>query len=395
MNEPSQILTYEEKLLVSLCRMRFNSDRKAVIRDQIEAVNDWNYFVEMANEHGIIALCWYNITETGNSENIPAPVMEKLHSGYLKSLTRNTFLFNLFEELITLAKREDIKVVMLKGLALEKTIYGDTGLRQMNDLDIKLKPEQAINLRVLLLNNGYDSTPVISSLYKMKMFSDGKHLPEMYKKGVAVEIHFKLFRETGNLLTEELFDKVHCFPGEEDQLCPEPQLHFLYLVKHLDNHENEGSSQLRLYTDLVVMLDMYPDQIINQNLFIDAGKANIESALKEKLKILEIYWGISYPEWVNDLISEINSELIKVKFIGFLRSPDNNSEVNESYNHLSPLKYVPGIKNKVLFVIGYACPSLKYMKVKYNSKTWPGTIAYYPVRWIHIVGWLTGIRGRV
>jgi hypothetical protein len=395
MSELSQILTSEEKLLISLCRMEFSSDQKIMIRDQMEAVNDWNYFVEMANEHGIIALCWYNIIESGNSKSIPAEFLEKLHSGYLKSLTRNTFLYNLFEEIITLAKRDKIKVVMLKGLALEKTIYRNMGLRQMNDMDILVKPEQAINLRELLLNNGFDSTPLISTLYKKNMFSDGKHLPEMYKDGVAVEIHFKLFRETGYLLTEELLDKAQSIPGEEDQIYPEPQMHFLYLVKHLDNHENEGSSQLRLYADLVVLLDLHYDKIINEKLFNDAVKSDMENALKEKLKLLEIFGAISFPEWVNDLISEINSETIKEKFIRFLRNPFDNSQIKEAYNPLVPLKYVPGIKNKILFVTGYICPSMKYMKIKYNTKTRTGTILYYPVRWIHIVEWLTGIRGKV
>ncbi len=395
MNELSQILTSEEKLLILLCSMGFNNDQRIMIRDQMEEINDWNCFVEMANENGIIAICWYNIIESGNSKSIPAAFLEKLHSGYLKSLTRNTFLFNLFEELITLAKSKDIKVVMLKGLALEKTIFGNMGLRQMNDLDILVKPEHAIYLRELFLSNGYDSTPLISSLYKKKMFTDGKHLPEMYKKGVAVEIHFKLFREKGNLLTEELFDKVHCIEGEEDQLCPEPQLHFLYLVKHLDNHENEGSSQLRLYTDLVVLLDKYSDQIIIQNLFTYAVIANIESALKEKLIILEIFWGVSYPEWVLSFLREIKTGPIIEKFIRFLRDHDDNSLVKESYNPLVPLKYVSGFRNKILFVTGYICPSIKYMKVKYNTKSLQETIVYYPVRWIHIIGWLTGFRGRV
>lgn len=395
MNEPSQILTSEEKLLVSLCRMRFNSDQRIMIRDQMETISDWNCFVERSNEHGIIALCWYNITETGNSENIPAPVLEKLHSGYLKSLTRNTFLLNMIDEVISLAKKENIKIVLLKGIALEKTVFGNKGLRQMNDLDILVMPEQALLLRKLLLNNGYESTPLISPLYENNLFQDGKHLPELVKKGVSFEIHFKLFRQKGNSVTGDFFNKAFCIPDEKDHFYPEPRLFFLYLVKHLDNHENEGSSQLRLYADLVVLLDMYPDKIINQNLFTDAGKANIESALKEKLKILEIFWGISYPEWVNDLILEINSELIKVKFISFLRSPDNTSQVNESYNPLLPLKYIPGIKNKILFVIGYACPSMNYMKVKYNTKNRTGTILYYPVRWIHIAGWIVGIRGKV
>ncbi len=395
MNEPSQILTPEEKLLVALCRMSFNNEQRTAIRDMMKDVSDWNSFVERSNEHGIIALCWHNITETGNSEYIPAPFLEKLHSGYLKSLTRNTFLFNMLDDVISHAKKENIKIVLLKGIALEKTVFGNKGLRQMNDLDILVMPEQALQLRKLFLNNGFESTPLISPLYENNLFPDGKHLPELRKSGVSVEIHFKLFRQKGNSLTGELFDNAYCTTNENDHFYPEPRLFFLYLVKHLDNHEKEGSSQLRLYADLAVMLEMYADQIVNQELFNDAGKANIESALKEKLKILEIFWGVSYPEWVLSYLQEIETAPVTEKFIRFLRHPDDNNLAKGPYNPLVTLKYIPGIKNKILFVTGYACPSFKYMKAKYNTRTFAGTLLYYPLRWIHISGWIGGIRGKV
>lgn len=395
MNEPSQILTTEEKLLVALCRMRFNNEQRLAIRDQMEAVSDWNSFVERSNKHGIIALCWHNITETGNSEYIPTPILKKLHSGYLKSLTRNTFLFKMLDEVISLAKKENIKIVLLKGIALEKTVFGNKGLRQMNDIDILVMPEQALLLRKLLLNNGFESTPLISPLYENNLFPDGKHLPELRKSGISVEIHFKLFRQKGYSLTGELFDNAFCTADEKDHFYPQPRLFFLYLVKHLDNHENEGSSQLRLYADLAVMIDMYADQIINPELFYDAGKANIESALKEKLKILEIFWGVSYPDWVLSYLREVKSKPVTEKFIRFLRYPDDINPEKGPYNPLKTLKYITGFKNKILFVTGYACPSFNYMKAKYNTGTFAGTLLHYPLRWIHIAAWIAGIRGKV
>jgi hypothetical protein len=382
----------EEHLLMSLCRLDFTGQQKQEIGDLMIKVTDWNYFIRLANEHGIIALVWYNISQTGNGENLPVEVFDKLHAGYLKSLTRNTFLYNHLEEVVTLAKKESIKIVLLKGLALERTVYGNKGLRQMNDLDILVKPEKAIKLRKVLLKNGFESTPIISTIYEKKMFLDGKHLPDMNKKGVSVEIHFRLFSEAGNLLSEEIFEKTNNIPGENALFYPEPQLSFLYLVKHLDKHEKEGDSQLRLYTDLVVLLAENYDQIINEKLFNDANRADIETALYEKFRLLEIFWGISFPVRVKSFSSKIDTELITEKFIGFLRNPENECQNRESYNPLNSLKFISGITNKSLFIIGYLCPSIEYMKYKYKIKTSVLTVFYYPVRWVNIAGWVLGRR---
>ena len=58
-----------------------------------------------------------------------------LHTAYLKSLTNNTIIYTHLKEIVALAKKENIKIVLLKGLALEKTVYGNKGLRQLSDID--------------------------------------------------------------------------------------------------------------------------------------------------------------------------------------------------------------------------------------------------------------------
>jgi hypothetical protein len=53
---------------------------------------------------------------------------------------------------------------------------------------------------------------------------------------------------------------------------PSPQIFFLYLVKHLWQHEMNNESQLRLYTDLVVLIEKHYDEILNYNLLKYASK---------------------------------------------------------------------------------------------------------------------------
>jgi hypothetical protein len=375
----------EERLLLTLCRLQFTEEQKKEIGELMKQVTDWDKFVTLSNEHGIIALSWYNITETGNKDFIPPIFLEKMNSGYLKSLTRNTCIFELLNEVLGLASKKNIKVVLLKGLVLEKSVYGDKGLRQMNDLDILVRQEDAMNLRKILIKNGFEPFPMVSPLHQM-MASYLNHLPAMYKNGLSVEIHYKLFNENDNLLTSEFFDKsVPSGLSSYIAFIPQPQLHFLYLVKHLAEHEAGGDSQLRLYTDMAVMLDLFMDKILNPELFKFSGIVNINDSLNSKLAILKVFPGMELPDLPGFVQDKDTGEIVIERFIHFLRHPQNKGLEESPIGYFKQLKNTSGIFNKFLFILGHLFPSFTYMKYRYMKKTKVGTIRYYPVRWAQMV----------
>lgn len=392
MTDNLQQLTPEERLLLSLCRLEFTEKQKNEISELMKEVKDWYRFVRLSNEHGIIALCWNNIVETGNGTHVPPDHLAIMHSAYFKSLSRNAFLYQHLTEVAAIAKAENIKIVLLKGMLLERMVYQDRGLRQMNDIDILVRKDQAALLRRVLLKNGYTTATLVSVFHEKIMPVYGKHLPEMYKNGVAVEIHFNLFDQNGGMLSEEFLSKATRMPDTESNLYyPEYQLFFLYLVKHLEKHERSGFSQLRLYTDLAVLLLLYADQIINEKLFEYAVLANLEKVLAEKLAILQLYWNISITGQSKSIVEGLKSPESDVKFLNFLRHPgaDEHDEKPESLGGL--MKKVPGLTIKVLLVFGHVFPSLSYIKYRYKIKTTLGALMYYPVRWARQAGKLAGM----
>lgn len=380
---PSLLLTPEEKLLLSLCRLTFNEDQKTEIEELIKEVRDWDHFVGLSNKHGIIALTWHHLNNSGNKKYIPPGNLNLLYSAYLKSLTRNTFLYNQLVEAASLAKTKDIKIVLLKGLALERLFYGNNGLRQMNDIDILVRQSDAALLRKKFLENGYESAPLVSSFHERIMPAYGKHLPEMYKNGIAVELHFKLFDQKDNSLTEELFETALPLPGNTLNIFYlNPQLFFLYLVRHLVKHEKTGFTQLRLYTDLAVLLSVNSDQILDEKLFEYARQGNLENELAEKLFLLNLFWGISVPKHIEPFFESIDFQSVKEKFVISLRHPQNDQQDEERESLFKLLKDVPGIRNKLLLFLGHIFPSLAYVKYRYKIKTTTGAVLYYPVRWV-------------
>jgi len=392
-SDPLIQLSAEEKLLLSLCRLEFSEEQKSEIRELMKEIKDWDYFVDLSNKHGVIALCWYNLNETGYSKNVPTRQLGILHSAYLKSLTRNTFIYKQLEEITSLAGKENIKIVLLKGVALEKTVYRNKGLRQMTDIDILVRQDQAGLLRRILLKNGFESAPLVSHFHEKIMPAYGKHLPEMYKNGIAVEIHFKLFEQKGNSLTEEFLNKATRLSDNDiNAFYPDSQLLFLYLIKHLDTHEKNEGAQLRLYTDLILLLSAKPDNIVNCDLFDFAANFNLESVLIEKLKILNIFWGLPFNKPGIASSEDSNHELIIQKFISFLKRPNLNRSENNQENLFKLLKDVPRPKDRFLLLIGHVFPSVAYMRYRYKIKTTAGGLLYYPARWVKQVGRLLGVK---
>ncbi len=148
--KPPDLLSPSEKLLLCLCRRVLTPAEKEEISGLAAEVKDWDLFVRQANEHGIIALAHENLSEAGCSGLIPPASSKTLYQGYLSSLARNTALSERLDHILNLARQEGIRIILLKGMALEKTIYGNRGLRQMNDIDLLTDRKDAVPLRNLL-----------------------------------------------------------------------------------------------------------------------------------------------------------------------------------------------------------------------------------------------------
>ncbi len=121
--------------------------------------------------------------------------MKVLDNGRMKSMIRNTWLAERWRKVNKILTAAGIKHVLLKGMALENTVYGAKGLRQMTDCDILVKKADALKAWLLLQENGFIPDIIKSPLHRKIIADIGKHLPTLRKDDYAVEIHHRLFRE--------------------------------------------------------------------------------------------------------------------------------------------------------------------------------------------------------
>ena len=371
----------EEILLLGLCRMSFNAELTVMLKALAEGTFDWSYFASLANVHGVAALVYHNLEKLDLLHYTTAEASDTLKKALMMSLSRNTRNTEAMADVLRLLNRENIKTVLLKGLALELSVYGNAGLRQMTDVDVLLTRDNCLKTRKILMNNGFTSLPVKSVFHKAIIADAGKHLPSLIKNGFSVEFHHQLFGAEKDNLTGKLYEtsSEKEIKGEKT-FIPEARIFFLYLVRHLCMHEMNNESQLRLYTDLVVLIENFRDEIINVDLIEYAKKAGMSQMLAWKLEPLRDLWGISFPEWINEFINKwYNPDSIN-KFIFFLKSHKDNPPSDKAKYYRYHLSEIPGMHRKILFLLGDLFPTIRFMKKRYNlSKSWQA-IFYYPLR---------------
>ncbi|NMC41352.1 MAG: nucleotidyltransferase family protein [Bacteroidales bacterium] len=371
----------EEIVLLGLSRLHFNEELTGKISALLEEITDWDYFTRLASEHGIAALVYYNLQQLGLIAGIPPEKADILHSSLLLSITRNAFHLTGAEDIISLLNSEGIKSVLLKGLALETTVYGNKGLRQMTDVDLLISRNDYLRARKILMENGFDSNSLKSGLHKPIMAWTGKHLPSLMRNGLSADIHLELFPGRKNSLTSLMIDSARETMLERVKaFVPDPQLLFLYLVRHLYNHELNEESQLRLYADLVVLIEVHREEILNYELLRLAGEAGMSRILAWKLEPLRDLWGIDFPSWLNDFVSRwFNPESIN-RFVFFLKSPKGNPVTHPGRAYRKIISEIPGIHRKALFILGDIFPSISFMKERYNVKSTLKALMFYPLR---------------
>ena len=79
-----------------------------------------------------------------------------------------------------------------------------------------------------------------------------------------------------------------------------------------------NESQLRLYADLVVLIEKYYDEILNDMLLKYADEAGTSEALAWYLETLRDFWEIKFPEKISEFADKWHNEDIRNKFIFFV-----------------------------------------------------------------------------
>ncbi len=387
----SEDLFRSVKLLLLLARTEFTEEERQRIMAEFESFTSWKQFASLAVRHGVAALVWQNFTDLGLEDRVPETERVLLGGLRFKSIARVAWISEAAAEVTGLLEQAGIRVVLLKGLALEHTVYGSRGLRQMSDADLLVAPSDALRARNIMQNHGFESMPMKSPLYKHIILDLGNHLPELHRGGVSVDLHYRLFGPEGEELVAKAVDESEVISAGKGtfRILP-PMTSFLALVNHIYKHEVKGEFQLRLWTDIYLLLQRYGSSIMTAGLPAAAEEAGIQKEARIVMTVMEQVWGVKIPEVMR--AGTPDEEAKAGRFMHDLMHPGSVESISQREMFSRNLSSLKSFRKKAIFIVGDIFPSVGFMKRRYGCSSAAGAILRYPHR-LGKIAWVLGLTG--
>ena len=160
MNQPFPV---ELQLLLACARVNIDAGQREHIQHLIAAGPDWNRLVLTARRHGLCVLLHRTLRAVSH-EQVPSAVMEQLTALAGNYRSRNLMLVAELLRIVTILENAGIDAIPYKGPALAQYVYRDFALREFVDLDILIKPGDAVKARRALMAAGIPATNPVSPL---------------------------------------------------------------------------------------------------------------------------------------------------------------------------------------------------------------------------------------
>jgi hypothetical protein len=151
---------------------------------------DWDAFSSLARIHRLGPMLHNRLARSDLAAAIPQEVKEQLQASQRKHAMRNLSIYRELVAVTQMLDARNIPSIALKGAFLARFAYPEPGLRPMRDLDLLLRPEQAVQAFGLLKECGYRS--LFDGLPEA-YFADRNHLPPLEGPGgISIELHHRL-----------------------------------------------------------------------------------------------------------------------------------------------------------------------------------------------------------
>ncbi len=131
-------LSAEDKLLFICVRQKFLEEhQKSVLEIRKKNDLDWNYIYRTADIHGVTPLVYSNLKKCNLVRlNVPSEIVERFRKAYLSNFFYKNRIAEKITEILSFSNKENIKIMLIKGAALDISVYDNPWTTCSSDIDI-------------------------------------------------------------------------------------------------------------------------------------------------------------------------------------------------------------------------------------------------------------------
>lgn len=379
-------LQIEDKLILLCIKVKPTFDELEQINGLIPIVQDWDYLIKTIIDRGIGPLLYKKLPLLTNSEKIPKIVLTNLKQVYYKTLSRSTILIEYFRNIAQVFVSNNIPMIALKGIYLSEWLYEGIDLRQISDIDILVKEEDADKCITILSGMGYKPSSSESDLSKYvlsKLEFDIVHYRPMILDGVSIDLHIKLHRRTEkyHVIVSKLWE--NSFPTIVNGVLIRALNTYdllIHLCLHLDKHFRGGHVQFTCFMDITNLLEMYSKKIDWNILTETCHLYKCEDVVYEVILMIHKFINASVPAAIINKYESLLTKQDEVLFIIYLKGVSSGKKITIS-KHFDYLKNNQGFIDKLRYIYDILFPSTEFMIHKYKIKRTGLVLFYYPYRY--------------
>lgn len=155
-----------------LSLLKTGADSTAPARPSPESHDEWTTIVGDAVRHGLAAILYRRLNESGWIPKLPPAPMDELKAHVFKQAARNMSLAREAAAILRAFASRQVLCAPVRGLALAELLYGEITTRPMGDLDLLVRKEDLHAVAETLLELGFqaiDRRPGFARAYSNAM----------------------------------------------------------------------------------------------------------------------------------------------------------------------------------------------------------------------------------
>lgn len=217
---------------------------------------NWDVFASLVRFERAASIVWPRLRRIAR-DRVPAGTQSTLERHARLGDVRMAQLSRRLDETLAALTRAGIPVLLLKGAALARTVYGSLPRRPMLDLDLLVPHDRLAAAREVVLHAGWGPGP-FESLHAF--YADHCHLPPFVDReggDFHLELHHDiLFRgHPFGFAIDELWDRARPLPDAPAIRVPDPTHMIIHLAVHFSWSHLMRAGAWRTFRDVRVLLE--------------------------------------------------------------------------------------------------------------------------------------------
>jgi hypothetical protein len=275
------------------------SPARRVEQSQLDALTpaDWAEILRMARQHRIGPMMRWQLQHAHAHLRVPPTVSQTLDRMHRRSTTRTMDFQRALQRVHDILQAAGITFVALKGVHLAYGVYPHPALRPLRDLDILVRPEQALDAQAALIAGGLSTIERFEKMPQSRK-DNAQHLPQLMAGKVMVEVHRRALQldhdhRPGQDITDDPEFWHRCVSATVAGItfkAPSVEDQFLHLVVHGTYHHMLSNGPLLLSDLGFLVQSSAPDWAALREA---ADRRGFGRGLDLADALLRRYWGVA------------------------------------------------------------------------------------------------------